>query len=66
MKKISIHKDQIEIAMSHNCLDILTTIPKDEIICKSILCTKEVIKSISLSDVDKDKCAKFWKYFNKY
>ena len=55
MKEIGIPQDQIDIAMSCNCLDILTIIPKDEIKSKGIPYVKNAIESIDLSVDDKEK-----------
>ena len=66
MKEIGIPQDEIDMAMQHNCLDILTIIPKDEIKSKGIPYVKNAIESIGLSADDKEKWLKFWKYFNKF
>lgn len=54
------------MAISPNCLDILTIIPTNEIRTKGIPYVKQAIESADLSAEDKLKWKKFWKYFFKY
>jgi len=66
MKKIGIDKEQIEMAMSTNCLDVLTIIPPDEVRSKGIPYVKQAIESANLTVEDRRKWEKFWKYFCKF
>ena len=59
MIQLGINKDQIHLAMSKGCIDILTIIPKDKIIDKGILHAQTAIESLDLSRPDKAKWNKF-------
>ena len=45
MVSIGIHWEQVKMAMTENCVDILCTIRKSEVLKKGMHCTKDSIKS---------------------
>ena len=53
--KLKIDKDQVEMAMKKNCLDILTIIPKAEIKKIGIPYVKHMISTIKKTKEDKEK-----------
>ena len=66
MVKLEIDKEQVKCAMKKGVLDVLTVIPKSEIKSKGIPYVKSLIDELNLTKSDKQKWAKFWKYFLKF
>ena len=65
MLKLKIDKEYVSMAMYINVLDVLTIIPKNEIITKGIQYVREILESedLNLSRDDLNKWHLFWEYF---
>ena len=59
MKKLGIMDEQVKIAMSKNCLDVLTIVLKEETQSKDIPCVEGMLSLIGMSKIDKAKWSKF-------
>ena len=67
MGSLGICKQQIKMAMSENCIDILCIIPKEEILKKGMPYVQDAIKSSGLLNKDDDKkWDTFWVCFKKF
>ena len=67
MGSLGICKQQIKMAMSENCIDILCIIPKEEILKKGMPYVQDAIKSSGLLNKDDDKkWDKLWVHFKKF
>ena len=67
MGNLGICKQQIKMAMSENCIDILRIMPKKEILKKGTPYVQDAIKSSGLLNKDDNKkWDKFWVHFKKF
>ena len=61
MIEFKIEKEQIKLAMTESVLDILTVIPRDQILTKGIDYVREIIDAVCKTKQDTRKWDIFWK-----
>ena len=66
MISLGVKKDQVSYSTTKNVLDILTMIPKNEIVKKGAPHAKHDIESMGLTSEDRQKWSTFWTCFSKF
>ena len=66
MVDLKMETKQIKLAMTRNVLDILTIIPRDEILSKGIPYVRDIIDAEVKTKKDRQLWDEFWGYFKKY
>ena len=66
MLELKIDDEYISMAMTKNVIDVLTVIPRNEVVRKGIPYVKSILDKEVDTDDDREKWNSFWTYFTNY